>query len=115
MKIIPINFMIASEELVKSSPEDVEEAIKNEILKNITEAITPMFDNEGFVDMIPSEDGEGFDIKINLMIGSANEYIDATVKTTTNIVEILNKTGLSENNAKDVAAKSTQPLVELVS
>jgi hypothetical protein len=114
MKIVPISFMIASEDLTKLSPEDVESAIKDEILKHVIKTVVPMFDDEGFISMTPSEDEEGFDIEINLMIGSTSEYIDATSVTTTNLLELCMNNGISRKGSAVIITKATQPLIDLV-
>lgn len=114
MKIIPVNFHIANEDLLKTSTEAVEESITDEIMSNITKAIIPMIDSENFVEMAPSEDGNGFDVSINIMIGSASEYIDATSLTTTNLLNLCMDNDISKEEAIDIISDATHPLIALV-
>ena len=68
MKIVQVSFSISSDDLSKSSPEDIESSIKDEIIKHITDTLSTMVDDEGFITMTPSEDNAGFDIEINLIL-----------------------------------------------
>ena len=114
MKIIPVNFHIANEDLIKTSPEAVEESITAEIMSHITQAIIPMIDSENFVEMAPSEDGNGFDVSINIMIGSASEYIDATSLTTTNLLNLCMEQEVEREDAVEIISDATRPLIDLV-
>ena len=106
MKIIPISFIIAASELTSQPAEQVEELIKQAVLDHVMKEISPMLDDENFIEMSPSEDGSEFTININLMIGSTNQYIDATAEVAKNLK------GLSIRD--DLISKATQPLIDLV-
>lgn len=106
MKIIPISFIIASSELTSQPAEQVEELIKQAVLEHVMKEISPMLDDENFIEMSPSEDGSEFTININLMIGSTNQYIDATAEVAKNMKSL--------SIRDDLISKSTQPLIDLV-
>lgn len=114
MKIIPISFHISNDDLIKSSADDVEQTIKDEVLEHITQAILPMLNNDTFVEMAPSEDASGFDVSINLIIGSAAEYIDATSATTTNLLELCMEQEIKHEDAADIISEATRPLIDLI-
>lgn len=115
MKIVEIKFAIETEELTKLTPEDVENAIKEEILKATVEAVAPMLDDEDFIEMSQSEDKKEFIIKINLMIGSTSKYIDATSQTITNLMKSSLNTNLSDDEYATIINNATKPLIDLVS
>lgn len=106
MKIIPISFIIASSELTEQSPDAVERTIKDAVIGHIMEEISPMLDDENFIEMVPSEDGSEFTININVMLGSTNQYIDATAEVTA----CLKQQGISDATI----VKCTKPLIDLV-
>jgi hypothetical protein len=114
MKIIPIAFSIATEELTNLSSEDVESSIRDEIMKHVIGTISPMLDDENFIEMSPSEDGSEYNISINIMIGAANEYIDATSATTTNLLALCNKQGVEHDASVAIIQEATKPLIDLV-
>lgn len=115
MKIIPIEFAISKDELTKLTPEQVEESIKEEILKATIEVIAPMLDDENFIEMTPSEDEKEFVIKINFMIGSTMKYIDATADVTKNLLALCVSQGVDSDVSKDIIRDATKPLIDLVS
>lgn len=115
MKILPINFHIDMEDLTASTPEGIENSIKEEILKHVLEAVTPMLDSEDFIDMAPSEDGTKFDISINLIIGSTAEYIDATSEVTATLLALCMEHGTSRETSTMIISDATRPLIDLVS
>lgn len=115
MKIVPIEFAIAAADLTGSNPESVEASIKEEILKETLKAITPMLDDENFIDMSPSEDGKEFIIKVNMMVGSTSKYIDATAETTKNLLTLCLNQGVSHEQSKEIIRDATKPLIDLVS
>jgi hypothetical protein len=114
MKIVPIEFQISTEDLTNLTTEDVENSIKEEIIKHIIETITPMLDDENFIDMTPSEDGSEFNIAMNIMVGASNQYIDAISATTANLMKHCLSTGVSQEDSTNIISKATQPLIELV-
>lgn len=106
MKIVPISFIIAASELTAHPAEEVEQLIKQAVLDHLINELSPMLDDENFIEMSPSEDGSEFTININLMLGSTNQYIDATSQVAIN---------LKANNVSDtVITDCTAPLVGLV-
>lgn len=115
MNIIPIEFVIARSELESLTAEEVELAIKEEILKSVIEAIAPMLDDENFIDITPSEDNSDVTVKVNLMLGSTMKYIDATSKLTNNLMQLCKSHNVSEENAADIIRDVTRPLIDLIS
>jgi hypothetical protein len=115
MKIIPIEFAISKDELTKLTPEQVEESIKEEILKAAVEVIAPMIDDTDFIEMIPSEDQTEFIVRINLMVGSTAKYIDATSDVTKNLLELCIAQGVDTDASKDIIRDATRPLIDLIS
>lgn len=118
MKIIPIKFDVALEELSNVSPEGIEQSIKDEIMSHVHDTIASMLDDENFITMSPSkEDQTIFNVELNIMLGSSNEYIDAISETTTilkNHLSIL----ILDNDQKvhaTIINDVTKPLVNLVS
>ena len=116
MQIIPIKFHIHLQDLGAATPEDLEQSIKDEIMSYIHDTIQPMLDNENFITMIPDEKmDQVFNVELNIMIGSANEYIDATSEVTRTILNNLKSAGMSEAIAQDLTKVCTAPLISLVS
>lgn len=116
MQIIPIKFHIHLQDLGSATPEDLEQSIKDEIMSNIHDAIQPMLDNENFITMVPDEKmDQVFNVELNIMLGSTNEYIDATSEITRLIVDNFKATGMTNHAAQNVAKVCTSPLINLVS
>jgi hypothetical protein len=114
MKIIPIEFQIATGEITSLSSEDIENSIKEEVMKHLVETISPMLDDENFIEMTPSADGSEFNIAINIMVGASNQYIDAISETTANLMAHCTTTGVSVEESTNIISKATQPLIDLV-
>lgn len=115
MHIIPVEFVIARQELEALTAEQVESAIKEEILKSIVEAIAPMLDDESFIDITPSEDNTDVTVKVNLMLGSTMKYIDATSALTNNLMNLCRTHDVSEEDSADIIRDATRPLIDLIS
>lgn len=116
MQIIPIKFNIHLQDLGTATPEDLEQSIKDEIMSNIHDAIQPMLDNENFITMVPDKKmDQVFNVELNIMLGSTNEYIDATSEVTRLIVDNCKAAGMTDYIAQDIAKTCTAPLIDLVS
>lgn len=122
MKIVPIKFQLTSEFIAKLKPSEVEDAIKTEILTKIIQEITPMLDDESFVEMVPSGDNKVFDISLSVLIGSSSKYIEAIQQSAIKSKEILtgiqNDLGLeddySEEDILDDVNSILAPMSDLV-
>lgn len=122
MKIVPIKFQLTSEFIAKLKSSEVEDAIKTEILTKIIQEITPMLDDESFVEMVPSGDNKVFDISLSVLVGSSSKYIEAIQQSAIKSKEILtgiqNDFGLeddySEEDILDDVNSILAPMSDLV-
>lgn len=114
MKLMNIKLAIEKDELLGKKPEDIENSIKEEILKNVIEAITPMLNNEEFIEMNLSDDESEFNIQVGIIIGSSIEFTNAITNTTKNIIDLCLDNGTSLENAHNIVKEATLPLAELI-
>jgi hypothetical protein len=114
MQIIPIEMTIDNSDILKSNATDIESSIKEYILVKIIESLSSMLDDENFLEMEPSEDGESFNVRVDILIGSAIKYLDAISDTTVNLLTLCKSQGISQTAAVNVISKATSPLQSLL-
>jgi hypothetical protein len=114
MQIIPIEMTIDNSDILKSNATDIESSIKEYILVKIIENLSSMLDDENFLEMEPSEDGKSFNVRVDVLIGSAIKYLDAISDTTVNLLTLCKTQGISQTAAVNVISKATSPLQNLL-
>jgi hypothetical protein len=114
MKIIPIEMTIDNSDILKSNAIDIESSIKEHIIVKIIESLSSMLDDENFLEMEPSEDGKSFNVRVDILIGSAIKYLDAISDTTVNLLTLCRSQGISQTAAVNIIAKATAPLQNLL-
>jgi type II secretory pathway pseudopilin PulG len=114
MQIIPIEMTIDNSDILKSNATDIESSIKEYILVKIIENLSSMLDDENFLEMEPSEDGQSFNVRVDILIGSAIKYLDAISDTTVNLLTLCKSQGISQTAAVNVISKATSPLQNLL-
>jgi hypothetical protein len=114
MQIIPIEMTIDNSDILKSNATDIESSIKEYILVKIIENLSTMLDDENFLEMEPSEDGKSFNVRVDVLIGSAIKYLDAISDTTVNLLTLCKSQGISQTAAVNVISKATSPLQNLL-
>lgn len=114
MKIVGIEFALTQKQLSEMNAEQIEEAIKVEVLTNIVNAITPMLDDNAFIEMAPSEDGKSFNIKTSVVLGSTTQFLEAIQSVTKTLNTALSDLDVDEDEISDIISDVTKPLVDLM-